>query len=78
MLCSPVNVGGCILYLCMLAMLCVGLLSACVVAACAAPSVAACDAIVAVDYTRPAVLCCLVRCLRVFGLELAWIVEPGS
>ncbi len=43
----------------MLAMLCVAVLSACVVTACAAPSVDACDAIVAVDYSRPVVLCCL-------------------
>ena len=62
----------------MLAMLCVGVLSACVVTACAAPSVDACDAIVAVDYSRPVVLCCLVWCLCLLGLELTWTVEPGS
>ena len=56
---SPVNVGGCILYLCMMMTLCAGALSACVVACCV-PSVDAVAAIV-VDDSRPAVL--LLFCL---------------
>ena len=55
----------------MLTMLCVVVPSACVVAACGAPSVDACDAIVT-DYFRPVVLvagmCAVVLCCCSPGL----------
>ena len=73
----PVNVGGCILYRCMLMTLCVDKPSGCpFVCAAAAPAAEQCCC----HLLLPALVCCavLLCCDCTCVLELTWIVIPGS